>query len=182
MVWGDVETTGLIAHEQLLLEVAFVVTDLDMNLLDEDGYQAKILYPAERLARARAQADPFVQNMHDVSGLWSACSDPDDAKPIAQVEAEALAYIRSFVPKAKTARLAGNSVRLDLNFLDQHLPGVTAHLHYRMTDVSTVTGLAQWWMGLEPFPKARAHTAMADIRESIAELAYLRANIFQPAA
>ena len=177
IVWGDVETTGLKGHQEQLLEVAFLVTDLDLNLLDETGYQAAVyLGNTTDVAEVRAGAVPFVQQMHDNSGLWGACADPSRSKPLAVVEAEVLAYIRRFVPEPKTARLGGNSVRLDLNFLDEHTPLVSEHLLYRMLDVSTITGVAQWRMGLEPFEKQRNHTAMADIRESIAELKYLFAS------
>lgn len=177
IVWGDVETDGLVAHKQNLLEVAFLVTDLDLNLLDETGYQAAILHTSEESAAMRAAADPIVQDMHDESGIWQTITDPTRAKPKEQVDAEALAYIQSLVPEKRTARLGGNSVRLDLNFLEEHLPGTYGHLTYRMTDVSTVTGLSQWWGGVPAFEKARAHTAMADIKESIAELRYLREHI-----
>lgn len=177
IVWIDVETTGLKAHKERLLEVAILVTDLDLNLLDETGYQAAVhLGNVVDVSEVRELADPFVQNMHDTSGLWGQCADPSRSKPIALIEAEALTYIQRLVPKPKTARIGGNSVRLDLNFLDEHLPSVSEHLHYRMLDVSTVTGLAQWRMGLPAFEKQRNHTAMADIRESIAELKYLFAN------
>lgn len=177
IVWGDVETDGLVAHKQALLEVAFLVTDLDLNLLDETGYESTILYTPEESAAMRAGAEPFVQDMHDTSGLWAKVTDPAQAKPKAQVDAEALAYIQSFVPGKRTARLGGNSVRLDLNFLEEHLPGTYGHLHYRMADVSSLCGFAQWWGGVPLFEKVRAHTAMADIRESIAELRYLREHI-----
>lgn len=177
IVWGDVETDGLVAHQQNLLEVAILVTDLDLNLLDETGYQATILYTPEQAAQMRAAAVPFVQDMHDTSGLWAKVTDPTVAKPKAQVDAEALAYIQSLVPEKRTARLGGNSVRLDLNFLEEHLPATYGHLHYRMADVSSLCGFAQWWGGVPVFEKARAHTAMADIKESIAEARYLREHI-----
>lgn len=177
LVWTDVETTGLEAHDDLLLEVACIVTDLDLNVLDDAGYQSKVLWPAEQMARARAQADDFVRSMHDRSGLWSACSDPHQAKPAEQIDAEITAYVQRFVPNPKTARMAGNSIRLDLNFTDRFLPRLGAHLHYRMLDVSSWAGPAQWWRGVEQYPKALAHTAMADIRESIGEMAYLRERL-----
>jgi oligoribonuclease len=182
LVWIDVETTGLIAHKEQLLEVAILVTDLNLNLLDETGYQSAIYVGTHGpVALLRAASDPFVQKMHDTSGLWDVVGDPARSKPLAQVEGEALAYIKRFVPEPKTARVAGNSVRLDMNFLDEHLPSVTAHLHYRMADVSSLAGMAQWWAGVPVFPKDFAHTAMADIRESIAELRYLRARVFDGA-
>lgn len=178
LVWTDVETDGLIAHRQHLLEIAVLVTDLDLNILDESGYETAILHTPEESAAMRAAAVPFVQNMHDESGIWQSITDPTKAKPREQVEAELVAYIKNLVPEPRTARCAGNSVRLDLNFLDEFLPSVTAHLHYRMLDVSSHTGPAQWWAGIEPMEKARNHTAMADIRESIAEMRYLKKRTY----
>lgn len=182
LVWVDVETTGLIAHKEHLLEVAVLVTDLDLNLLDETGYESAILFTPNLAEHVREGADDFVRNMHDTSGLWQTITDPERAKPLERVDAEVLAYVQSLVPEKRTARIAGNSVRLDLNFLEEHLPATAGHLHYRMVDVSTVTGLAQWWGRVPEFEKARAHTAMADIRESIAELRYLRKHIVWRAA
>ena len=177
VVWADVETTGLDSHEDLLLEVACLVTDLELNVLDESGFQAKILWPADRLARARAQTNDFVRAMHDRTGLWVACSDPADALPLGQVDASLTAYVKQLVPEPRTARMGGNSIRLDLNFADRYLPAFAAHLHYRMLDVSSWTGPAQWWANVPEYPKARNHTAMADIRESIAEMRYLRERL-----
>lgn len=179
LVWADAETTGLIAHKETLLELAVLVTDLELNLLDETGYQSAIHVgtPGE-VAIMREAADPFVRDMHDATGLWDVVGDPSRSKPLAVVEAEVLAYVQSLVPEKRTARIAGNSVRLDMNFLDENMPSVMGHLLYRMADVSSLAGMAQWWAGVEVFPKALGHTAMADIRESLAELRYLRAAVF----
>lgn len=181
LAWVDVETTGLDAHGEHLLQVACLMTDLDLNELDPQGFEATIRYTPEQAARMRAAAVSFVQEMHDRSGLWSMLSDPDVTSPLGEVQAELLDYVTRFAPAARTARLAGNSVRLDLNFLDVNTPEVTGHLHYRMVDVSTVTGLAQWWCGVPPMEKQQNHTAMADIRESLAELRYLRERVFDAA-
>lgn len=93
------------------------------------------------------------------------------------VDARLTAYVKRLVPEPRTARIAGNSVRLDLNFTDRFLPNLAAHLHYRMLDVTSWAGPAQWWVGLDVFPKQLAHTAMADIRESIAEMKHLREHL-----
>ena len=180
IVWIDVETTGLTAHKGELLEIAVLVTDLDLNLLDETGYQATVLHlPPDQPDEpsVRDLAGDYVKGMHDTTGLWQRVTDSQVAKTKRTIESEALEYIRQFVPERRTARLGGNSVRLDLNFLDEHLPAITEHLHYRMVDVSTVTGLAHWWKGVPMFDKAGTHIAMIDIRESIAELAYLREKL-----
>lgn len=177
IVWVDVETDGLIAHKQNLLEVAVLVTDLNLNLLDETGFEATIAYTPDQADHMREKTSEYVRDMHDRSGLWTQITDPDRSAPKAIVEAHMLAYIQRFVPERRTARIGGNSVRLDLNFLDEHLPTVAGHLHHRMVDVSTLTGLAHWWKGVPMMEKVTAHTAMSDIRESIAELAYLREKL-----
>lgn len=180
LVWIDVETPGLVAHapNMLLLEVACLVTDLQLNVLDETGYQASLLWTRPAIDAARNAAAPFVQDMHDRTGLWDKCTDPERSQPQHVVNDELTAYIQNLIPEARTARCAGNSVRLDLNFLDQYLPSVTGHLHYRMLDVSSHAGPAQWWAGIEPMDKVRNHTAMADIRESIAEMRYLKERTY----
>jgi len=175
LIWVDVETTGLVAHQEHLLEIAILVTDLELNLLDEEGYQAVIWCPESIAPVLRDRADPFVQGMHDKTGLWDRLRD---GKYAHVVQEEALAYIKRFVPEPKTARIAGNSVRLDLNFLEAHLPEVAAHLHYRLADVSSLVGFAHWWGGVPQFDKQMQHSAMADIRESIAEARYLREQVF----
>jgi len=177
LAWTDVETTGLTAHTDHLLEVAIVMTDLDLVELDPVGFQAKVLHTKEQADRMRAQAGPVVREMHDRTGLWDAITDPRQARPLEEVAARALAYVRRFAPAPRSARLAGSSCRLDLNFVDEHLPALAKHLHYRMLDVSSWVGPAQWWAGVEPMEKKLAHTAMADIRESINEMRFVRAAL-----
>ncbi|MBB5474844.1 oligoribonuclease [Cellulomonas hominis] len=174
LVWTDVETTGTVAHRGHLLQIAILVTDLDLNVLEETGYEATVGYTAEQSAAMRDAADPIVRDMHDTNGLWNAITDPTTTKSTTTIAAEALAYVQQLVPERRTARMAGNSLRLDLNFVEEHLPPLYEHLHYRMLDVSSWTGPAQWWAGIEPMPKARNHTAMADIRESIEEMRFVR--------
>ena len=177
LYWVDVETSGLVAHQHLLLEVACLVTDLNLNLLDETGFQAKILHRRQTLVSARERADDVVRDMHDRSGLWDACADPTQATPLPEVDAALHTYIRGLNPEVRTGRIAGNSVRLDLNFLEQHLPKTAGHMVYRMMDVSSLAGAARWWAGAPTFEKKYAHTAMSDIRESIAELSWLRKRL-----
>lgn len=175
IVWGDVETTGLVAHREQLLEIALIVTDLDLVELAEP-FTATI-YHGQLTPVLRSRADPFVREMHDRTGLWDRVADVGQSLYIEDAARGAFEYIERLVPEPRTARLAGNSVRLDLNFLDEHMPVVAGHLHYRMLDVSSWTGPAQWWAGVEPYPKARGHRALDDIRESIAEMRYLREQL-----
>ena len=92
------------------------------------------------------------------------------------IDDEAVHYIQQFAPEPRQARLAGNSVRLDANFIDEFLPRTSAHLHYRILDVSSIAFEACEVRGVQPFKKDYLHEAMSDIRESIDELRYLRAN------
>lgn len=174
LAWVDVETTGLVAHREHLLEVAILVTDTNLRLLDEGGYQTAIFHGPERVAEMREAADPFVRDMHDRTGLWERCADPKRSTPLADVDRQVLVYLSLFAPGHRQARLAGNSVRLDLNFLEEHLPSMYDHLHYRSMDMTALSSAALWWLGIEPPTKVMAHTAMGDIRESLAEARALR--------
>lgn len=177
-VWTDQETTGLIAHQEHLLEVACLVTDINLNLLDDAGFHRVIRYDQVAAASMRNAADPFVQDMHDTSGLWEQL--PSGA-PLESVDADLLAYVMRFAPQPRQARFAGNSLRLDMNFTDQWLPRTAAHMHYRFLDVSGIAYLANKWSDVPYMTKARNHEAMADVRESLAELRHLHAHGVFPA-
>lgn len=182
IAWMDVETDGLKTRGGHLLEIACLVTDAELNILDETGYEAVVHYaePTARLIRERA--DPFVQQMHDKTGLWVELSrrGKGGAKPLTEIDAELFKYLRQF-GRTRTMPLGGNSVRLDFNFVEEFLPKTYGHLDYHMIDVSTVAGLAhRWYPDTERIQKHSDHTAMVDIRESIRELAYYRERVFKP--
>lgn len=177
LAWTDVETTGTDATTDLLLEIAVLVTDVHLNLLDEGGYEAVVYHDPQAVAAARERAVPVVQQMHDETGLWDKVSDTQIAKPLDVIDAEVLAYLRRFIDDPRTARLTGNSVRLDLNFVEAYLPQTYAFLHYRMGDMSSVAGVVQWWLDEGFYPKRKRHAAMDDIRESLAEARWLRSRI-----
>lgn len=178
IIWGDVETNGTDDHkDDILLEAAFLVTDGNLNILDETGYQAVVLYTPEQVKDIKASTNPFVIDMHEKTGLWERLPE---GKPLAQIDEEAIAYIKQFVPKAKSARFAGNSITLDRNFLRKSLPATFEHIHYRSFDVSTVAGLAAMWGGEKlVYPKKTLHSAFSDITESIEELRFHRQNSFK---
>ncbi|MGO2937267.1 MAG: oligoribonuclease [Glutamicibacter arilaitensis] len=176
IVWIDCEMTGLDLVNDALIEVAVLITDSDLQIVDE-GIQV-VIKPEPA---ALAQMDDFVRNMHMVSGLL-----PELENGIAMDEAQRLVidYIKKHVPEPNKALLGGNSVGTDKNFLARDMPEVIEHLHYRIIDVSTLKELSRRW-----FPKAHYsapaktgnHRALGDIQDSINELRYYRDAIMVPA-
>jgi len=174
ILFTDVETTG-IHPSNLLLEVAAIITDDDLNPIDE--FHRVIGWDHVVLMDFRNDADSHVQEMHDKTGLWDKVlvSKTD----CWTVDEDFLAFITRHAPEPRTIMLAGNSVRLDANFIDEWLPSVSEHVHYRILDVSSIAFEASV-RGIPPFPKKYRHEAMSDIRETIDELRYLRANLYAP--
>ena len=176
MVWMDCEMTGLdLAHDELV-EVAALVTDGKLNVLG-DGVDL-IIKPS---TAAIDQMGDFVRSMHQSSGLLD---ELDHGLAIDEAEQRVLDYIKEFVPEARKAPLAGNTIGTDRSFLLRHMPRVDAHLHYRSVDVSSIKELARRWFPRVYFAqpqKGLAHRALADIIESVRELAYYRLTLFVPA-
>jgi oligoribonuclease len=160
IVWIDCEMTGL---------------DLVRDALG-DGVDVVIAPPAEALE----QMDPFVRDMHTTSGLLDLLAG---GTTLEDAEEQLLAYIRTWVPEARKAPLAGNSVGTDKMFLDRDMPELVGHLHYRVIDVSSIKELARRWYPRIYFsspPKNGGHRALADILESIDELRYYREAMLVP--
>jgi oligoribonuclease len=175
-VWIDCEMTGLRLDSDRLIEVAVVVTDGELAVLDE-GIDLVIGAPEEALTAMV----PVVQDMHAASGLTEAVR----ASPLTLAEAEqqVLAYIRRHVPEPRKAPLCGNSIATDRGFLARDMPELDDYLHYRMIDVSSIKELARRWYPRAYYhapAKAGGHRALADILESIRELRYYRAALFVP--
>jgi oligoribonuclease len=173
IVWIDCEMTGLNLTTDALIEVAALVTDYELNQLG-DGIDLVIKPPAEALA----QMDDFVRDMHTSSGLLDELAT---GTTMTEAEAQLLAYIREWAPEASKAPLGGNTVGTDRGFLLRDMPELEAHLHYRIIDVSSIKELALRWFPRAFFAspkKEGGHRALADIRESIAELRYYREAIF----
>ena len=173
--WIDCEMTGLDLDRDVLVEVAAVVTDSELNVLG-DGADVVITPPVEALE----QMDPFVRNMHTTSGLLEALPG---GVSVEEAQAQVLDYLRTWVPDAGKAPLAGNSVGTDKAFLERHMPELVGHLHYRVIDVSSVKELARRWYPRIYFSspeKNGGHRALADILESIDELRYYRAAMLVP--
>lgn len=174
LVWIDCEMTGLDHLNDALVEVAVLVTDGQLNVQGE-GLDIIIKTPAERLA---AMGD-FVRDMHTRSGLLDEIRAA--TTPMAQAEQRFLEYIRRYVPVAKKAPLAGNTIGTDRVFLARDMPELEGWVHYRNVDVSSIKELARRWYP-RAFYQAPAkvgnHRALADIQESLEELRYYRDAVF----
>lgn len=174
LVWIDCEMTGLELDTDVLLEVAVIITDGQLNEAIE-GPDLVLSATEDQL-----QAMPeVVQNMHRRSGLWKRCLESE--LTAAEVERQVLNFIKKHIPERQTAPLAGNSIHTDRAFLAQEMPKLIDHLHYRLVDVSSIKELARRWMPelLAAAPiKAGSHRALADIEESIEELRYYREALF----
>jgi len=173
IIWIDCEMTGLSLTTDALIEVAALVTDYELSQLG-DGIDLVIKPPAEALE----QMDDFVRDMHTSSGLLDELAT---GITMADAEAQVLAYVREWAPEASKAQLGGNTVGTDRGFLARDMPELESHLHYRIIDVSSIKELALRWFPRAFFAspkKSGGHRALADIRESIAELRYYREAIF----
>ncbi|MGH8860633.1 MAG: oligoribonuclease [Jatrophihabitantaceae bacterium] len=174
LVWIDCEMTGLDLARDALIEVAAIVTDADLTPVD-DGVDIVIKVADDVLDTMI----PFVRDMHASSGLTDAVRASSTS--LGEAEDQVLAYVRSHIPEPRSAPLCGNSIATDRGFLARDMPALDEHLHYRMIDVSSVKELAKRWYPRtyqsQP-PKGLAHRALADILESIQELAYYRLTLF----
>ena len=172
LVWIDCEMTGLDVEKDCLVEIAVLVTDSELNILDEG--LSVVIKPRSDSLQGMGE---FVTNMHKESGLLELL---DDGLPIEQAETEILEYIKRFAPEARSAPLAGNSIGTDRMFLNRYMPALDAHLHYRNVDVSSIKELVRRWYPKVYFQrpkKSGGHRALSDIRESIAELVYYRKTV-----
>lgn len=176
LVWIDCEMTGLDLSDDLLIEVAAVVTDSELNVLGA-GVDVVIGATAEQLERM----PPVVKDMHASSGLTQEVLA--STVTLRDAEEQVLAYVREWVPEARKAPLCGNSIGTDRGFLTRDMAELDAHLHYRMVDVSSIKELARRWYPRVYFnapKKGGGHRALADILESVQELRYYRAAILVP--
>jgi oligoribonuclease len=176
IVWIDCEMTGLSLESDALVEVAALVTDYELTVLGE-GVDVVIRPPEAALA----QMGEFVREMHTASGLLDELAS---GTTLERAQAMVLDYVRAWAPEAGKAPLGGNTVATDRAFLARDMPELEAHLHYRIIDVSSIKELSRRWFPRAYFAapqKSGGHRALADIRESIAELRYYREAVFVPA-
>ena len=171
LIWIDLEMTGLNTDRDSILEIATVVTDAQLNVLAE-GPEFAI---AHDLATLEAM-DDWNRNQHGKSGLWTRVLEQGVA--MREAEQRTLEFLRAWVgPKASP--MCGNSICQDRRFLHRLMPDVEKYFHYRNLDVSTLKELAKRWAPqvMNGFDKESAHTALSDVRDSIAELRYYRSKI-----
>ena len=173
LVWVDLEMTGLDPKQHVIVEIACVVTDSQLNPLD--GGISRVVYADEAQL---SLMDEIVTKMHAQSGLTAAISQGIERN---QAEMEVLDYIKSHVAEPKKSPLAGSSVYVDRMFLQAQMPTLESYLHYRIVDVSSVKELTRRWYPRMYFAaptKNGNHRALADIFDSIRELSYYRQTVF----
>jgi len=173
LIWIDLEMTGLDPDNDLIIEIATVVTDKHLNILAEGPVMA-----VHQSDAALAAMDDWNQQHHGQSGLIQRVKDSKiDA---AEAEARTIAFLQQWVP-AKTSPICGNSICQDRRFLYRYMPKLEAFFHYRNLDVSTVKELAARWAPQlkDGFNKQASHKALDDIIESIEELRYYRETFFK---
>ncbi len=172
IVWVDLEMTGLDPATCAIVQAAMIITDRDLKEVAEP-IEITIWQPPAVLDCMV----PFVRSMHQKTGLLTQIES--STTDIAQAEQTLLQTLASYAGY-RTARLAGNSIWQDRRFLERYMPAFEAYLHYRMLDVSSFKEIADWWYGAHHDKGAgNAHTALFDIRQSIAELRYYRESILR---
>jgi oligoribonuclease len=173
LVWIDCEMTGLNPEVDALIEIAVVITDSELNPVDEG-----IDIVVKPTPGSVEQMNDFVRNMHTESGL---INELDNGLELLEAQSLVLEYIQRFIPNAKEAPLAGNTIGTDRIFISKYLPKVDEHLHYRSIDVSSIKELSRRWYPRVYFQmpkKDGGHRALADILDSIRELRYYRETVF----
>ncbi|KAI0079294.1 ribonuclease H-like protein [Panus rudis PR-1116 ss-1] len=167
--------TGLNPKKDKILEIAVLITDGNLELVDE-GIEFVIRTEKPLLDGM----DEWCTNQHGSSGLTKACLESPHTREF--VSQEVLKYIQKWIPQKRTAVLAGNSVHADRAFLVEEMPEVVEWLHYRIVDVSSIKELARRWFPDTRIPKLQvgesSHRALDDIRGSIKELKWYRENLF----
>ncbi len=176
LVWMDLEMTGLDATRDVIVEIATIVTDDNLNIVAEGP--DLVVHQSEE---ALAVMDPFVVEMHTKSGLLDAIRASTISLEVAG--AATLAFIKQHVPVQSSVPLCGNSIGMDRRFLTAYLPEIENWLHYRSIDVSSVKELVRRWYPAvknELPHKNGTHRALDDIRASINELQFYRTRAFRP--
>ncbi|MBP7412692.1 MULTISPECIES: oligoribonuclease [Simplicispira] len=171
LVWLDCEMTGLNPETERIIEIAVVITGPQLEPRVEGP--VLVIHQSDELL---GKMDAWNKGTHGRSGLIDKVKASTTTE--AQAEEELLQFLKKYVPKGKVP-LCGNSIGQDRRFLARYMPRLEAFLHYRNVDVSTLKELAKRWKpeAYSSFKKAQKHTALADVYESIDELAHYRARL-----
>ncbi len=173
LIWIDLEMTGLDPDHDVIIEVATIVTDSDLNILAEGP-----VFAVHQSDETLSAMDEWCTNQHGKSGLTQRVRESEVNE--AQAEQSTLEFLAQWV-EAGASPMCGNSICQDRRFLYRYMPKLEAFFHYRNLDVSTLKELARRWNpeALMGFKKSATHLAMDDIRESIAELKHYRATFIK---
>jgi oligoribonuclease len=174
----DLEMTGLDPARNVIVEIATIITDDELNIVAE-GPDLVIGATPQQLGNM----DDVVRRMHTTSGLLTAIGK--STVTVDYAATATLEFIKSHVPTAGSVPLCGNSIAMDRRFLRHYMPALDEYFHYRTIDVSTLKELCKRWYrdlySARP-QKVTAHRALDDIRESVAELIYYRELLFRTPA
>lgn len=173
LVWVDLEMTGLDPKKCTILEIGSIVTDNELNIVEEGP--AIAIHHSDKVLEGM---EPWSRYHHRKSGLTKECRESKIR--LKKAEALTLAFIQKYCKK-NTAPLCGNTIWQDRRFLVKYMPKLESHLHYRIIDVSSVKELVGRWYAVEhkmPRQKKQTHRVMDDVRESIDELRYYRKKFF----
>lgn len=172
LVWMDLEMSGLEPEKDVILEIATIVTDANLNILEEGPVLA-----VHQPLNVFECMDDWNTRHHNQSGLVERCKKSQYS--LADCENETLRFIKKYTVE-KGNVLCGNSITQDRRFLYKYMPKLSNWLNYRNVDVSSIKELTfRWYPNLPEFQKMESHKALDDIRESIAELQYYRKTIFK---
>ncbi|EGG95163.1 Oligoribonuclease [gamma proteobacterium IMCC1989] len=172
LIWIDLEMTGLYPNDDVIIEIATIVTDSDLNILAE-GPMLAIHQSDERLAAM----DEWNTNQHGKSGLTERVRNSNISA--SDAEQQTIDFLKQWVPAGKSP-MSGNSICQDRRFLANYMPALENYFHYRNLDVSSVKELARRWKpeSMKGFTKSGAHLALDDVRDSINELKHYRKTFF----
>lgn len=171
LVWIDLETTGLSVKKDKIIEIAVLITDTQLNILDEKGYVDYVHITDEDVS---LMVD-LVKDMHTSNGVIEMCKK--SSFTVGDIDRLSVEYISKFVNRNE-APICGNNIAFDRSFIEYNMPLLTNHIHYRNIDVSTVRQLNQIWKEGAYKKEDSTHEALGDIRQSIEELRYYKSKIF----